>query len=269
MGYCCSGGYNASTPSSSYSNQNYSALEQTVQYTPVMRSSEESSEIMQPEAFVEKKSYKGNVAMYTEGTYLTNRANQQIYFAPDNFLNDIPTEFVSSEDEEQGKVILSLVDEAFEATTGKKIPKDLKIKICSEEELKRFHKANNGKWSPGIRGFSINRRGFGTSEVFVKEDELAKLMLTMGHEVGHIASLPMDDAIEEEAKAFAFSMAWMNSIKENNIGGLSTVINPSPARNGLHNVAFDFVLKLIANGRNALEVYFELIKGEISINNIY
>lgn len=269
MGYSCFAGYNESTPSSSYSSQNYSSLEQAVQYTPVMRSSEEPAEIMQPEAFVEKKSYKGNVAMYTEGRYLTNRTKEQAYFAPDVFLNDTPTEFISSEDEEQGKLILSLVEDAFEATTGKKIPKDLKIKVCSEEELKSFHKANNGKWNQGIRGFSINRRGFGTSEVFVKEDELARLMLTMGHEIGHVASLPMNDAVDEEAKAFAFSMAWMNSIKENNIGGLSTVINPRPANNGLHNVAFDFVLKLLEKGRNALEVYLELIRGEISINNVY
>jgi len=100
------------------------------------------------------------------------------------------------------------------------------------------------------------------------EDELARLMLTMGHELGHIITLPMNDPRDEEAKAFAFSMAWMDAIKENNIGNLSTVINPRPAKNGLHNVAFDFVLSLIENGRKAIDVYLELIKGEVSINNM-
>ncbi len=267
MSYNCSGGgYSAGSSAGYNSSANYSPLEQAVQYTPVMRSSEETEEL-QPEAFVERKSYKGNIAMYTEGTYLNNRPKQSMYFAPDVFLNNIPTEFISSGDEEQGKFILSLVEEAFEATTGKQFPKGIKVRVCSGEGLKKFHNLHNGKWSPGIRGFSINRRGFGTSEVFVKEDELARLMLTMGHEIGHVIALPMNDPIDEEAKAFAFSMAWMNSIRENNIGSLSAAINPRPAKNGLHNVAFEFVLGLIENGRKAIDVYLELIKGGISINN--
>ena len=274
MSYNCSSAYCVGS-SASYGNTgsganyfaNPSPLEQTVQYSPVMRSSEETAEIIQPEAFFEKKDYKGNVAMYTEGTYLTNRKAQE-YFSPAVFLKDIPTEFITSGDEEQEKITKSLVKDAFEATTGKTLPKDLSIRICNEEQMKAFHKSNNGKWNPGIRGFSINRRGFGTSEVFVMEDELAKLMLTMGHEIGHVTSLPMSNPIDEEAKAFSFSMAWMNSIKENNIGELSTVINPRPANNGLHNVAFDFVLSLMKKGRNALEVYLELIKGETSIDTL-
>jgi len=266
MYHNCSGGYSAGSSASYNGSANYSPLEAAVQYTPVMRSSEEAEEF-QPEAFVEKKCYKGNIAMYTEGTYLSNRAKQGMYFAPDAFLNDIPTEFISSGDEEQGKFIISLVENAFEAATGKEFPKDIAVRVCSKEELKKFHKLNNGRWSPGIRGFSINRRGFGTSEVFVMEDELARLMLTMGHEIGHVIALPMSDPVDEEAKAFAFSMAWMNSIRENNIGNLSAAISPRPARNGLHNVAFDFVLGLIENGRKAIDVYLELVRGGISINN--
>lgn len=268
MCYNCSGGYTAPANLSAAGNADYSPLEATVQYTPVMRSSEEAA-AKQPEAVIERKDYSRNAAVYTEGMYLSSRTrqNQNIYFAPDVFLKDIPTEFISSGDEEQNRFIMSLVESAFEAATGKTLQKDIAVRVCSEEEMKKFHEANNGRWTPEIRGFSINRRGFGTSEVFVKEDELAKLMLTMGHELGHVITLPMNDPIDEEAKAFAFSMAWMNAIKENNIGSLSTVINPRPARNGLHNVAFDFVLRLIENGRKAIDVYLELIKGEVSINN--
>ena len=76
----------------------------------------------------------------------------------------------------------------------------------------------------------------------------------------------MPNKHDEEAKAFAFSLAWMKAIKENNIANLAASINlEKPARNGLHNIALDFVLKLTNAGRRAIDVYVELMKGNISI----
>lgn len=248
---------------------NYSALEAAVaDYQPVMSMSKETVE--QPvhiESFNEKDYLLKKSTAYSTGLYMNNGSSKQQYFTPNSFLNDTPTEFISSDDDQQKEIVMSLAKEAFKQTTGKEFPKDMAIRICSEEKLKQTHNAIGGKWSSGIMGFSLNRRGFGTSEVFVMEGELARMMLTLGHEIGHVISLPMNEAVDEEAKAFAFSMAWMKSIKENNIGSLSEAINPMPAKNGLHNVAFELVLDLIEKGRQAIDVYLDLIRGEVSINN--
>ncbi|MBN2111651.1 hypothetical protein JW707_00990 [Candidatus Woesearchaeota archaeon] len=271
MSYNSSCGYCSAAPVQYGSSANYSALESAVEgYQPVMRMSAESLEQpVKDESFIQKeKEYLlRKSAAYSSGLYLSNGNSRQYYFSPSAFLNSTPTEFISSEDEQQKEIVKNLAEEAFIAATGKEFPKDIALRICSEETLKKIHETAGGKWAKGIRGFSINRRGFGPSHVFVMEDELARMMLTLGHEIGHVITLPMKNAVDEEAKAFAFSMAWMKSIKENNIGGLSESINPAPAKNGLHNVAFDFVLDLIRKGRQAIDVYLELIRGEVSISN--
>jgi len=270
MCYNCSGGGYSSGGSASYSNMpDYSALESAVKdYQPVMKMSEEKHTEDIP-VFHTKQAYNSMAEQYTEGLYLHAKSKDSMYFSPSNFVNsNVPTEFISSKDEQQNESVKSMVWQAFKAVTGKEAPKDISIRICSSEELKKFHELHGGKWSPGIRGFSLNRRGFGTSEVFVQEDELAGLMLTLGHEIGHVITLPMSNSVDEEAKAFAFSMAWMKKVKEENIGGLFEAINPMPAKNGLHNKAFDFVVEMIRMGRDALDVYLELINGEISIENI-
>ena len=68
----------------------------------------------------------------------------------------------------------------------------------------------------------------------------------------------VDLALPKEAKAFAFSAAWMDTIKKNNIAGIGHSINPNPAQNGLHNVAMDFVVKMVNAGKEALTVFVEL-----------
>jgi hypothetical protein len=286
MGYDCGGcgmGYKAPV-SACYSGmgesiQKYSSLEAAVkdskpEYKPVMMKSEEASAPApvfnfgsQPPIRA-RESYNSMVERYTEGMYLNTKANGN-YFSPSSFVDsNVPTEFISCLDSQKTEFVKGLVEDAFEAATGKKFPKDIAVRICSEKQMKEMHEANGGVWNPGIRGFSLNRRGFGTSEIFVQEDELASLMLTAGHEVGHVITLPMDSPVDEEAKAFAFSMAWMKAVKDNNIGGLFEAINPMPANNGLHNKAFDFVVGLIRKGREAIDVYLDLIRGDISIRNI-
>ena len=87
-------------------------------------------------------------------------------------------------------------------------------------------------------------------------------MLTIGHEIGHVLTKTLDDKHEEEAKAYAFSLAWMKSIQENDIAGLGdSFVQERPAENGLHDVAFAFVEKTIRWGKSAWDVYQELISG--------
>ena len=186
------------------------------------------------------------------------------YFVADNFLNPLrpETQFIGN----MGQV-KEFVEQTFSLVTGESFPDNIQLTICSEEQLRKIHLSLNETWNDGIQGFSINKQGKGINEIFVKQEHLDKLMLTIGHEIGHVMSFTLNDSRDEEAKAFAFSLAWMKMIVENNIAGLKSCINPSPARNGLHNVAFDFVESLINKGRKAIEVFNDLVFGRLSILN--
>ena len=161
---------------------------------------------------------------------------------------------------------------AFEALTGQPFPDDIVVRVCSEEEMKKMHSANGGTWSAGIMGFAINRHPY-PSAIFVRKNHLDALMLTVGHELGHVLSQRLDDALDEEAKAFAFELAWVKTIVDNNIAGLGANFNPdfTPASNGLHDKAFAFVQKTVNKGKEALKVFWELAKGIMHYgeNNLY
>lgn len=273
MGYdCCSSGI---AGSSSYSGGSggYSALESTVQQydgasasNPNYDSVSFSLAQMAPEtefiptfSAVDKVPYsKDN---YSQGTYL-QRSTQQEYTVPSTtFLNSNRplTRFVGD-----SKEIEDEIKEAFKLTTGKELPQDIIIRVCDKSELRAIHEMNNGIWSDGIQGFAINRKGRGISEVFVGKGDMAHVMLTLGHEIGHVLTKNLPNPVDEEAKAFAFSMAWMNAIYENNIADLKVCINPNPAQNGVHNKAFDFVAGRIEQGNKAINIYADLINRKIS-----
>ncbi len=200
---------------------------------------------------------------YSNGTYLMN-SRERHYFVPDVFLRPDrePTEHITD-----NKKIMPLVKEAFKLLAEKDFPEEnIKITVCSESELKALHEAGNNLWDNGIQGFSINRFGSGVSEIFVKDNELDRLMLTIGHEIGHVMSPALGDARDEEAKAFAFSLAWMETLAKHNIAGLRKSIAPMPARNGLHDAAFDFVMDMAESGKKAMQMFLDLANGVVSIN---
>lgn len=193
-----------------------------------------------------------------------NRLTSTYVFSPAPFLRpDRPTtQFVGEAAE-----IEQYVREAFQATTGNDLPNDIEIRVCSPFELKRIHAQFGGTWSQGIQGFAVNRCGKGVSEVFVKENFLDALLLVIGHELGHVLTAPLPSQRDEEAKAFAFEMAWLRQIQRENIAGLSRsiVLDRRPAENGLHNVAFSFIYRLLEQGREAFEVYLDLVRGALSL----
>jgi hypothetical protein len=217
-----------------------------------------------------KKQYDLNSAIsymtYSRQNY-DGRGHQMIpqdNFSPDLFLkkNRIVTEFVGSSEE-----IKHYITEAFEKTTGKKLPEDFMIRVVDQQELRELHEEFGGNWSPGIQGFSINKKGFGQSMIFCKENELDRLLVTIGHEIGHIIEFPLQDKLDEEAKAFAFEMAWIKAMFEHNIAGLRESLNPDPmpAKNGLHDVAFDFVRKTILGGKSCPEIIKDLMSHRIKV----
>lgn len=203
-------------------------------------------------------------AKYSAGTYLTKRT-QNIEFGAEDFLN--PNRPATIFVQEETSQVTDAIKQTFKLITNEELPNNLRINILNEEEFIKAHSIKGGKWSDGIMGFSLNSQGKGINEVFAKKDFLDRLMLTIGHEIGHVMSPSLKNQHDEEAKAFAFSLAWMQTIVDNNIAGLSQNINPMPAKNGLHNVAFDFVAQTINTGKKAIEVFKELILGNISIFN--
>ncbi len=188
------------------------------------------------------------------------------YFTPESFLKHgrPVARFVGKTED-----IKHYIQEAFEKTTGKELPEDIVISIVPKEELKEKHEDFNGAWSNGLQGFAINKKGFADSIIIVKENELDKLMLTIGHELGHVMSFSLPNRIEEEAKAFSFELAWMDAICSSNIAGLENSFNQNarPAENGLHDVAFNFVKKEVEKGKNPMQLFRELVKRELRLES--
>ncbi|MDP3989617.1 MAG: hypothetical protein Q8Q01_00240 [archaeon] len=174
----------------------------------------------------------------------------EYHFLPEQFL--IPGKegiFVGKAEE-----IRPHIENAFEKIFGKTLPGNIKISICKPEEFKKIAP------TPSVVGLSINRTKHGLlSEVFIPEGSLGRVMLTLGHELGHVLTQPLDDSRDEEAKAYAFSFAWMKVIKENNIANLQdAIVLENPAHNGLHDVAFSRVIKKMEQ-KSAWEVYREIV----------
>jgi hypothetical protein len=78
-----------------------------------------------------------------------------------------------------------------------------------------------------------------------------------------VLSPTLNNSVDEEAKAYAFSLLWMRTVKENNIANLgNAIVLENPARNGLHDVAFSFVMDCMDRDEDLKEVYKELVSGE-------
>ncbi len=179
----------------------------------------------------------------------TKQSESKTYASATNFISPYAskTKFIDNAEE-----IKELIEEAFKATTDKELPGDIMISVCSKEKMKEINK----DWHEGIEGFAINTH---PKMVFVKNSDLAHVMVTMGHEIGHVLSNNLGNSRDEEAKAFAFELAWIRAIKEKNIGNLSNnLIVPEPAKNGLHDFALNFVINEVNSGINPFDLFLDL-----------
>lgn len=184
------------------------------------------------------------------------QTRQEYHFIPDNFLKPGKEGIFVGETKE----IKEHIQEAFQKTIGKSFPSHIKISICDEKQFRKLAP------SPATVGLSINRSQHGMlSEIFVLNNYLGRVMLTVGHELGHVLTASLDAPQDEEAKAYAFSLAWMEVIKKHNIANLrEAIVLENPARNGLHDVAFDFVMEQ-KKEKGAWEIYLELVGKELSL----
>ncbi|NQU78972.1 hypothetical protein HQ545_04350 [Candidatus Woesearchaeota archaeon] len=169
------------------------------------------------------------------------------------------TQFVEDAEE-----IEDIVRETFVKLTGQTFPDEIIVRVLNEKDLRKAHESNGGKWSSGILGFAINGS---CPRVFVRKNHLDSLMLTVGHEIGHVMSPVLPDSLDEEAKAFAFELAWAKCIVDNDIGGMAHNFDTEfmPAENGLHDRAFAFVQDVVNKGKDSFKVFWELAKGVVRV----
>lgn len=200
---------------------------------------------------------------YISGLYLDNKTVSQSYaFSSDDFLNPsrLRQRFVGKFDNN----LKQIIEKTFLLTTGQPFPDDIVVNICDEKQMKKAHPG----WNPGIMGFALNRKASGQiNEIFILQTELDRLMLTLGHELGHVMSKSLPNSFDEEAKAFAFSIAWMDTIVKHNISNLANSINihDKPASNGLHDIAFNFVKRVLQQGTTAISIFKQLVTKQISV----
>jgi len=185
-------------------------------------------------------------------------------FNPNMFLNrNRPAApFIGSSED-----IQHYVKDAFENTTGNKLPEDIIVRVVSQHDLRELHEEFGGQWNPGIQGFAINKKGFGQSMIICKESDLDRLLVVIGHEIGHVFKFPLANKLNEEAKAFAFEIAWLKAMYKHNIAGMKNSINPNPepARNGLHDVALRFVRNEIKAGKECMNIIDDLMQNKIKV----
>jgi len=248
--------YSTSGDSSGFYSNPYSVLESKIKYgnsSSKMYASSKPAPIVveqKPTIIYDKsQGYSNQINNQVDSYYKPNR-NQ---FQPEIFLS--PTrknaKFIKASEEVQ-----KLVEQTFELLTKKPLP-NFNIRICTPEEMRKAHP----NWHESIRGFAQP----GTQSIFVLQAPLDELMVTIGHEIGHLLARNAKTEQDEEAKAFAFCFAWIKTIKEHNIGGLrDNLVIPTPAKNGLHDKAWEFVQGLIKAGENPIGLFYQLSSGYIS-----
>jgi len=254
----------SSVSSSGYSSISY--LGQNISYSPSLEYKIHASESA-PTKEVNHNFFSTGYkkSRYDQG-YLMQPKITRSYSGAANFvMQGIETRFVGDVDDISG-----YIDDAFIEVMGESLPDDIVIHVCSKERLREFNSGFGGFWSDGINGFAVNRKESGLkSEIFVAKGQLADVIATIGHEIGHCISAPLGSARDEEAKAFAFESAWISAINRKNIAGLRGCFNiMDPAKNNVHDAAFIFVDDMIGNGLNAIDICFKLMKGELKVGDI-
>ena len=182
----------------------------------------------------------------------------EYHFVPDNFLKPGKEGIFVGKAEE----VREFVEEAFEKIFSQPFPNHIKMSILNQEEFRKIAP------SPNTIGFSLNRgQGGLLSEIFILNDTLGRVMLTIGHELGHVLTKTLPNPHDEESKAYAFSLLWMKIIQEHDIAHLGdAIITECPAENGLHNIAFRFVERMMRMGKEVWNLYGDIVQGKVSVS---
>ncbi len=180
----------------------------------------------------------------------------------------------TSENVEDSYQIIEYVHDIFRKVTGQEFPSNIEINVLEEEEFKRTHDSVSHNATGNILGFALNRNSRGKkdafNQIFIKRSRLAEVLVVAGHEIGHVLSERLPDIHDEEAKAFAFEYEWACAIRKYDFAGLKDVVRiPKPASNGLHDIASSFVFRLIDEGKRAVDIFKDLMRGELSVRMMF
>lgn len=198
---------------------------------------------------------------YKENEIISNTNVEDLFIIPTKEKN---TTFVNMSSQ-----IIDEVQRAIKIITDDFLPKDLEIKICNKVNIiEAFRKYNpNELYTDSIRGFALNSND--KKEIYVVEDIIQKLIITLGHEIGHIMTPKRINTVTEEAKAYAFQLVFLKTVIDNNILNLRNKITlehiGKPAINGIHNVAFSWINSFLMDGYTSKEIYEQIISGELII----
>lgn len=154
--------------------------------------------------------------------------------------------------------IAGFIREAFARTTGRELPENITITVAARNVLQASHRLFLNQ---GIVGLSFNSSS--QKKIFAVAGSLDEVMLVIGHELGHVLTPALGSQKAEEAKAFAFEMAWAQAIFEHDIAWLrnsinAAAVNMKPAANGLHDLAFAFVKAATLAGKEPLQLHSQL-----------
>ncbi len=153
-----------------------------------------------------------------------------------------------------------IVEEAFISLTGRELP-GWSIRVLPPEGWFDLQNQLFGTFNPGLLGFAL-REG----KVYALGRSKADTVSVIGHELGHLLTDGKHDPVTEEAKAFAFARAWNSEIRRKDIGGLRYgFVNFSPAQNGVHDTAYDFIRNTTWN-QDPMEVFWSISAGISSPN---
>ncbi len=203
-------------------------------------------------------SYSSNSSNYSQPMYDSQEFSPSFFVDESSeFVGDIPG---------QGAII-DHAKNVFRNLTNQEFPDNISITLCDCENFDKLLPSGVSENS-SVMGFAVNRKGFGISKIFVRNNSLPQLFVTLGHEIGHVITRQLSDVRDEEAKAFSFARAWVVKTKELNIAGLDKFLKPRPALNGVHNVAFDFVEREIADGISPLNIYVDIASGRKRVENL-
>ena len=155
----------------------------------------------------------------------------------------------------------------YNKLTGRSLPGDIEISVLSHYEFEKLASEKvMGRAATGVLGFAYNH-GFGNRGVYVRRNHLDILFVVLGHEIGHVLSKQMEPIEREEAKAYAFQLAWVEAIVSFDILGLKNSINPNewrPPKDSEHEKALEFVTGKIREGMKPIDVFNSLISGKMN-----
>lgn len=159
--------------------------------------------------------------------------------------------------------------ESWSNPHGISLGRKIIIAICSSEKFEATYSSICGDMPQNsLLGFVWRSNTAGHGSIYIRRSYFPTVMKVIGHEIGHLLGSCLSDPRLEEAKAYAFETAWTDEICDKNTGNLRSRIQMnlfSPRLQDPHKTAINFVFKKIQAGVRALDLFRDISKGKVRI----